>query len=60
MMTSLMILRRRDHLFDQRADDDGVRDNVSVVVDVVVGVGVVITIIICVTIGIIPEKREKI
>ena len=45
MMTSLMILRRRDHLFDQRADDDdGVRDNVSVVVDVVVGVGVVITI----------------
>ena len=49
MMTSLMILRRRDHLFDQRADDDGVRDSVSVVVDVVVGVGVVITIIICVT-----------
>ena len=36
MMTSLMILRRRDHLFDQRADDDDVRDNVSVVVDVVV------------------------
>ena len=50
MMTSLMILRRRDHLFDQGADDDGVRDSVSVVVDVVdIVVGVVITIIICVT-----------